>query len=101
MPKPTVKGATKRDPNTGRWLPGTRGGPGNPFAARTAALRSSLLEAITPDAMRRITLRMIEMATEGDVAAAKVIMERAVGKPIEPDLIERIERLEEEMELRN
>jgi len=41
---------------------------------------------------------MIELAVEGDVAAAKVVIERAVGKPIEPDLVERIERIESMLE---
>lgn len=79
-------------------MKGCKPGPGNPFAARVHELRRTLLDAITPDALHRVVIRMIELAVEGDVAAAKVVIERAVGKPIEPDLVERIERIESMLE---
>ena len=83
MTTPTTNGNNGRDEN-GRFAIGNPGGPGNPYARRVAELRSALLDAITPDAIRYVMLRMIKMAVEGDVAAAKLVLERAVGKPL-PD----------------
>lgn len=91
---PSGNGDNGRDAQ-GRFTPGNSGGPGNPYARRTAELRAAMLDALTPDAVRRVVLRMIDSALDGDVAAAKIVLERAVGRVLEPDLIERIEALED------
>ena len=96
--RPTRNGDNGRDAQ-GRFVCGNRGGPGNPFAKRTAELRSAMLDALTPDAVRRVVLRMIDSALDGDVAAAKIVLERAVGRVLEPDLIERLEQLESALEV--
>jgi hypothetical protein len=67
----------------GRFAKGNLGGPGNPFARRVAALRQAALEGVTPDDMRTIMTKLTALAREGDVAAAKVVLSYAIGKPAE------------------
>ncbi len=69
-------------------------GSGNPFARQVAALRRALLEAVSEDDMRAIVQRLVQDARDGDLGAAKEIITRTLGRPIEADLIERLERLE-------
>ena len=90
---PTGNGDNGRDAQ-GRFAPGNRGGPGNPHAAQVSRLRSALLDAITPDDMRAIVAALIEKARSGDVHAASVLFDRVLGKPLEVDIIDRIEALE-------
>lgn len=83
--------------NAGRFKPGNPGGPGNPHARQVAALRSALLNAVTPADMRAIIAKLIREAKRGSIPAAREIIERTLGKPVEPDLLERIERLERQL----
>jgi hypothetical protein len=45
---PAGETAGERQSN-GRFAKGNRGGPGNPFARKTAQLRQALVDAVTPD----------------------------------------------------
>jgi len=47
--------------------------------------------------MRAIISALIEKAKAGDVHAASVLFERVLGKPLEIDIIERIESLEAQL----
>jgi hypothetical protein len=87
-----------RDPQTGRFLPGNPGGPGNPYAARVATYRAALLEAVTPGDLAAIARTLVQAARSGDVAAAKIVFERTLGRPLEADILERLERLEEALQ---
>jgi hypothetical protein len=78
----------------GRFAKGNSGGPGNPHAAHVAALRAALLAAVTPEKMTAIIHKLIGEALGGNIQAAKEVLERTLGKPIETDLFDRIERLE-------
>jgi hypothetical protein len=44
--------------------------------------------------MAAIARKLIDMAKGGDVAAIRELLTRTLGRPIEADLIERLERLE-------
>lgn len=88
----------ERDPQTGRFLPGNSGGPGNPYAARVAELRSALLEAVTPGDLAAIVRSLVQAARSGDVAAAKLVFERVLGRPLEADILDRLEALEQALE---
>jgi ribosomal protein L17 len=44
--------------------------------------------------MREIIEALVAKARKGDIAAARTLFDRVLGKPLEPDIIERIERLE-------
>jgi hypothetical protein len=53
---------------------------GNPFARRVNELRKALLEALDPDAIRRIVKKLIERAEHGDLAAVQVLFDRCLGR---------------------
>ena len=64
------------DPNNGR-DPGGRFGPGNKFskgnsqARRMARYRAEILRSVSPEDIRAIVAKLVEMAKAGDVACAK------------------------------
>ncbi|MFO0842648.1 MAG: hypothetical protein U0797_09680 [Gemmataceae bacterium] len=89
-PKPAPEG---REGN-GRFTKGNAGGPGNPFARRVAQMRSLALQVVTDDDLSAILKKMVELAREGDVPAAKLVLQYTLGKPAEqphPDLVDRHE----------
>jgi hypothetical protein len=92
---PSTNGANGGRQDGGRFAKGNPGGPGNPHARRVARLRSALLKAVTPADMKAIVARLVQDARAGNVQAAREVIERSLGKPVETDLIERIERLEQ------
>ena len=56
-------------------------GVGNPFARRLAANRRAAVECVSEEDVRAIMRAMVEKAGNGDTAAAKVVLQYAVGKP--------------------
>jgi hypothetical protein len=86
-------GPTNRSPG-GRFAKGNAGGPGNPFAAKVARLRKTMLASVTPADMREVVAALLAKAKSGDVAAVRELLERTLGKPQEADLMERMEKLE-------
>jgi hypothetical protein len=96
MKSPTANGDNGRD-DRGRFLPGNPGGPGNPLAVRVSKLRSALLNAVTEDDMREIVRKLVSLAKDGDTVAARILFDRVLGRPVESDLIARIEELEEQL----
>ena len=68
-----------RNPN-GQFATGNPGGPGNPHAAQVAALRSALLEAVTPTDIAEVVASLVTQAKAGDIAAAKVLFDRCLGR---------------------
>jgi len=79
-PSPDANG---RDQN-GRFAKGNPGGPGNPFARRTAALRQAFSDALTQEGLNILAQRLLLQAQNGDVAAAKLVLAYAIGKPVDP-----------------
>jgi hypothetical protein len=74
----------------GRFKKGWRGGPGNPFGRRVAALRTALLDAITPERIRELAARLHARAVAGDIPAAKLLLAYTVGEPgpaVDPDRV--------------
>ncbi len=54
-------------------------------------LRQALLDAVTPEDIQAIVRQLIHKACEGDVAAARLVLAYAVGKPdraVDPDTVE-------------
>lgn len=92
--QPSPNGTNGRDEG-GRFTKGNPGGPGNPHAKRIGQLRSALLEAVTDDDWRAVVRKLIDDAIAGDKAARAELLDRVLGRPIEADLLERIEQLEE------
>lgn len=86
-----------RDPKTGKFLPGNSGGPGNPYTKQIAALREALLAEVKPADLRAIVRVLVDQAKGGDVQAAREILLRTLGRPVEADLLERLEALEAQL----
>ena len=60
-----------------------------------AKLRHAMLTAVTPELMLGCIRALLAKALKGDVAAIREVFDRTVGKPVEFDLLERIQALEE------
>jgi hypothetical protein len=75
---PTPNGGNGRDAN-GRWAKGNGGGPGNPLSRKVQAIRVALVSAITAADIKAVVQRLVQKAKDGDVAAAKVVFDRACG----------------------
>lgn len=82
---------------SGRFTQGNPGGTGNPHAKRVAALREAMLAAVSEDDMRAILTKLVELAKDGHVPAAREVLDRCLGKVLEADLLERIEQLEAQL----
>ena len=87
-------GGAGRDPATGRFAAGWKGGPGNPHAKQVGRLRSAMLAAVSDKEMKAIVKKLVQLAKSGSVPAAKEVLDRCLGRPVEADLIERLEQLE-------
>ena len=75
----------------GRFQPGCRPGPGNPFAKRVASLRRALLDSVSEADVAQVGQKLVRLALAGDVPAAKVLLGYVVGKPdtpVDPDRVE-------------
>ena len=83
---PTTNGDKGERGEDGRFLPGNAGGPGNPYARKVAALRGSVINAVTHEDIEAIINSQVEMAKQGDTVAAKFILERVLGRPQTIDL---------------
>src|SRR5262249_50224859 len=65
----------------GRFAKGWKGGPGNPFARRVAALRRAALEEITEADIRNLFRQWHKQAMAGDVAAGALLAKYVLGRP--------------------
>jgi hypothetical protein len=93
MNAPSPNGGNGRN-NRGQFAPGNGGGPGNPYAAAVGRLRSALLKAVTAKDIEAVAKALIEKAKSGDVPAIRELLDRILGRPVEADLLERLEALE-------
>lgn len=79
----------------GQFLKGNRGGPGNPHAASTAKLRAALHKTVTALRLKKIVESLLKEAENGNVSAAKIVLDRVLGKIPDPiDIEARIAELE-------
>jgi hypothetical protein len=67
----------------GRFRPGNTGGPGNPYAKRTAKLRTALLRAVKPEDIEAAVAKLVEKAKAGELPAIKELLDRCLGRPKE------------------
>jgi hypothetical protein len=89
-PAPPTAPAEGRD-SGGRFVRGNKGGPGNPFGRKVAALRTALLSAVSPEDMLRLGKNLVEQALAGDTAAAKLLLAYTLGRPArgsDPDRVD-------------
>ncbi len=95
MSEPSGNGPDGRDA-LGRFSTGNPGGPGNPFAPQVARLRGALLRAVAEEDVQAVVAKLVELAKDGNVPAAREVLDRALGRSGESaDLLERLERLEQ------
>ena len=83
--------ATPEREANGQFAAGNKGGPGNPFGRTMAARRRAVAEAVDEVTLKAIMATLIRLAIEGDVGAAKLVLQYAVGKPAavaEPDRVD-------------
>ena len=66
---------------SGRFVPGCPPGPGNPQVRRMHAYRTAISAEVTPERLGLLMRRLLKSALEGDSTAAKIVLERALGKP--------------------
>ena len=59
-------------------------GRGNPFAKRITRLRSALLKAVTTEDIAEGVQMLMDKAKAGDVAAARELLDRTIGKARQP-----------------
>ncbi len=84
---------------SGQFSQGNKDGPGNPHAKQAGMLRKAMFDAVTPEDMRAITHVLVEEAKGGNVQAIRELILRTLGKPIEADLLQRLEEIELKLEL--
>jgi hypothetical protein len=98
MKRPSPNGEQTGRDTRGRFAKGNRGGPGNPFAAEVGKRRARLMKAITDRDVDQAVKVMREVMKKGKdsdrLAAARLLLERAIGPIVEADVLERIESLE-------
>ena len=83
----TVSNGDKRD-RYGRFQPGNPGGPGNPNISRQASLQAAVRLAIEPEAIAKVLLKLYALALEGDVHAARLLLDRVMGKVAEAPILD-------------
>ncbi len=66
----------------GRLMPGSRIGVGNSGQRHRGELRRSLINADTPENIRKVGEKLVQMALDGDVQAAKVWLDHVLGRPL-------------------
>src|SRR5262245_46455806 len=75
----------------GRFSKGNKGGPGNPFARKVAALRKALVDFVSEDDLKHIVFVLKMKAERGDIAAIKLLFQYVLGKPteaVDPDRLD-------------
>src|SRR4029077_4070264 len=76
---------------SGRFAAGNPGGPGNPFARKTAALRAYLINHVSERDMQDILDILLLNAKGGHLPTIKFLFSYVLGKPkpvVEPDLLD-------------
>ncbi len=81
-PRPTTPTAKveKRDATTGRFVKGHCGGPGRSQFGQLGEYRKTVREAVTPKQLSAVLQKLLDKALGGDVLAAKVLLDRTLGK---------------------
>ncbi len=90
---------TDRD-DQGRLKKGhSSGGRGNPHAGAASKFRAAIYECLTTEDIQDVLFSLLDEAKNGNVAAAKELLDRTVGKAeVGPDVLEKVELLENLMQ---
>ncbi len=79
--KPSSKGADGRDSDTGQFVKGWKGGPGNPHASHVQRIRALIFEATTDEQFKKVWNKLKSAAENGKPWAIKEYLDRVIGKP--------------------
>ena len=93
-----MSGARAGKDAAGRFASGNRFGRGNPHAKAMADARAAIYEAVSEKDLAGVFKALVAKAKEGDVPAARLVVEYRAGKPLDLEVQERIARLEELLE---
>ncbi len=99
VPPPTDSPRTRPlPPVETRYQPGSNGGTARGptrkrFGTLAGRLRQAWFAVWTPQEMTLVAMAMLEKAKNGDKEAAKIGLEYTLGRPVNLDIIQRIERL--------
>ena len=66
-------------------------------AEHVARLRTAMYAAFTPEGVLRVVAELETLAEEGNIQAIKEYLDRAVGKPLPLDIVERLQQIEESL----
>ena len=94
---PTPSASDGNRDSAGRFIVGNKASKGNPLGPMVAKLRSCLLNSVSEAEMRAIVAALVEKAKRGDVSAASLLFDRCLGKPLEADILTRLEALEAQL----
>ncbi len=85
MVRPLANGGNGRGGH-GRFLPGNQAavGRGNPHADRVHAWRSAMVATVTEDDLRAVIAKLVERALAGEPWAIKEVLDRCLGKSVQP-----------------
>jgi hypothetical protein len=90
-PLPTgVNGRTAR----GTFSVGNKVAKGNPNNRRAQKIRNAIIRAISPKDMAEAAKQLLADAKAGDRQAFAELCDRIIGKPVQSDVLDRIEQLE-------
>ena len=64
-------------------------------AEHVGKLRTAMYAAFTPEGVLRVVAELETLAEDGNVQAIKEYLDRAVGKPLPLDIVERLQQIEE------
>ena len=95
---PKNKGGRSKKPNNsgklgskgrktnGQFKKGNQHSVGNlgPGGSKVQKLRDAMLVAVSADDIKKIIQKLVKQAKKGDAKAAKEVLDRCLGKPIQP-----------------
>ena len=82
----------------GRFAPGNQLAVGNLMAHKVARFRNKLFDAVSMTDFESIVCEVTNKAKSGEAWACKLIFMYILGKPLEADLLQRINDLEQRMQ---
>ncbi len=87
----TLKPAKDGRTEDGKFAPGNKLGKGNPFTRKLGAKRAAFVDAVTNEEVAALARELYRLALEGDLQAAALFLNYAVGKPteaVDPDAVD-------------
>jgi len=79
--EPSPNGLNGGRDSSGRFTKGNKFGTGNPLAAEVFARRQAFFAVVSQANLKAIVRQIVAAAKDGDLAAAKLILEWTLGRP--------------------